>query len=93
VAYERWESKLTPELRRSAVAAGNGSFRVIIELAEEPGDQVKSMILSNHGVINREINTLMMVVAEVPAMLLQRLAQLEQVKMIQKDSITKICND
>ena len=93
MAQEKWESKLTPELRRYAITAGNASFRVIIELTEERDDQVKSMILSNHGVINREIRTLMMMVAEVPAMLLQRLAQLEQVKMIQKDSIARICRE
>lgn len=80
-----WESKLAPDLKKSASNGGKVSHRVIIELSSANSDHVKSMIMKNEGAIFQELKTFSMLIAEIPASMLTQLAKLDQVRKIRKD--------
>jgi hypothetical protein len=90
IRSSRWESKLTPFLKKTATSGGKTLCRVMVELSGQDYGPVKTMIANHEGVVCKEIHSLGMLVAEIPLSTLSQLANLDQVKKIREDATVKV---
>lgn len=80
-----WTNKIPASVKESGLEKNISTSRFIVELSSRDINQIRSVVMANHGKIIKEFQFISSVVIEIPCSALPAVARLKEVKKIKED--------
>ncbi|GEM_PF-699640 len=86
-----WAKKIATSLKAERLATASGTRRVIVEVGQDDFEPVIALVKARNGKVCHRLNCVHSLVVEVDPPVIEELAQMKQVRMINADLKVALC--
>lgn len=88
-----WAKKIAASLKADHLSVAGGTRRIIVEVGQDDFEPVIALVKARNGKICHRLNTVHSLVVEVDPRVIEELAQMKQVRMINADLKVAHCKE